>query len=239
MNCLITGASIGIGNRLALKMASMNYNLLLTYNSNLELCKKLQEDIINNYNVKCIIKKCDLRNDLDIKNVINSFKEKLGKIDVLVNNASISHDNLIDDKTRDEFMDVLNVNLVGTFMMSKYAKNYINKGGIIINMSSTDGIDTYSLYNIDYSVSKAGIIYLTKCLSLILNDIRVISIAPNWVDTESTREMSKDYLQSELARIGQKKLIKVSTVVDNIIHIIMDKNIDTGSVIRIEGEADE
>lgn len=239
MNCLITGGSLGIGREVALKLASKNYNLLLTYNTNFLLCKKLQDEIINKYYVKCIIEKCDLRSDEDILKVINSFKDNLGNIDVLVNNASISHDNLIDDKTRDEFLDVLNVNLVGTFMMCKYIKDYMNKDGIIINMSSTDGIDTYSLYNIDYSVSKAGIIHLTKCLSLILNDIRVISIAPNWVDTESTKEMNRDYLQSELKRIGQKELINVETVVNKIIHIIVNKNIKSGSVIRIEGNDNE
>ena len=239
MNCLITGGSIGIGHDLALKLASLGYNLLITYNTNFELCKKLQDEIINKYKVECIIEKCDLRSDNDIINVINSFKEKLGNIDVLVNNASISHDNLVEDKTRSEFMDVLNVNLIGTFMMCKYAKEIMNKNSIIINMSSTDGIDTYSLYNIDYSISKAGIIELTKCLSLIFNDIKVVSIAPNWVDTESTREMSVDYLVSEMKRIGQKELIKVETVVNKIIHIIVEKNIKSGSVIRIEGNNNE
>ena len=239
MNCLITGASTGIGREIALKLASMNYNLLLTYNTNFQLCKDLQNKIINKYNVKCIIEKCDLRDDKDILNIINIFKNNLGNIDVLINNASISHDNLIDDKERIEFLDVVNVNLIGTFMMCKYCKDYMNKDGIIINMSSTDGIDTYSLYNIDYSVSKAGIIHLTKCLSLILNDLKVISVAPNWVDTESTNEMNKNYLESELKRIGQKKLIKVSTVVDKIINIIVDKNIKSGSIIRIEDEDDE
>ena len=236
MNCVITGASVGIGHDLAIKLASMNYNLLLTYNSNYLLCKKLQDEIVSKYKVKCIIKKCDLRNEEDIIRVINDCHNNLGNIDILVNNASYSCDNLIDDKTKDEFMDVLNVNLVGTFLMCKYAKDYMNKDSLIINMSSTDGIDTYSLYNIDYSVSKAGIIQLTKCLSLILDNIRVVSIAPNWVDTESTREMSADYLESELKRIGQKELIKVSTVVNKIIHIIVDKNIKSGSIVRIDGE---
>ncbi len=239
MNCLITGASIGIGHDIALKLASMNYNLLLTYNTNFKLCKNLQNEIINKYHVKCLIVKCDLRRDKDILNVINKFQEYFGNIDVLINNASISHDNLIEDKERKEFLDVINVNLIGTFMMCKYSKDYINKEGIIINISSTDGIDTYSLYNIDYSVSKAGIIHLTKCLSLILSDIRVISVAPNWVDTVSTREMNKDYLDNELKRIGQKKLIKISTVVDKIVHIIVDKKIKSGSIIRIEGEENE
>ena len=239
MNSLITGASIGIGHDLAVNLADLGYNLLLTYNTNEKLCKELQDYILENYNVKCIITKCDLREENDIKNVYKVFKENLGNIDVLVNNASFSCDNLIEDKTSEEFKDVLNVNLVGTFLMCKYAYDYMTKDGIIINMSSTDGIDTYSLYNIDYAISKAGIIQLTKSLSLIYNHLRVIAVAPNWVDTESTREMSDDYLVSELKRIGQKELISVDKVVNEIIHIIVDKSILSGSLIRIDGDSNE
>lgn len=236
MNCLIVGASVGIGHDLALKLASKKYNLMLTYNTNYELCKKLQEKIIKQYRVKCIIKKCDLRIEDNIKETIEDCKSKLGRLDVLVNNASISHDNLIDDKTKDEFLDVIDVNLIGTFLMCKYGKNIMSKKGIIINMSSTDGIDTYSIYNIDYAISKAGIIQLTKSLSLILDNIKVIAIAPNWVDTESTRQIDEKYLQNELLRVGQKKLITISEVVNTIVHSIENLNMKSGSIIRIDGE---
>ena len=154
MNCLITGASLGIGHDLALKMASLNYDLLLTYNKNEEGCRKLQQEIISKYKVNCFIEKCNLISEQDIKKVIDRFQKKFGNIDVLVNNASVSKDNLIEDKTKKEFMEALEVNLVGTFLMSKYVSSFIKKGGVIINMSSTDGIDTYSIYNIDYAQNK-------------------------------------------------------------------------------------
>ena len=236
MNCIITGASVGIGRHLAEKMASLGYNLFLTYYSNQKLCEELQKELVNKYKIKCYVVKCDLKDELDIKNLFCKFNNILGKLDVLVNNASTSSDNLIKEKTKKEFMDVLDVNILGTFLMSKYALSVMSDNGVIINMASTDGIDTYSIYNIDYAVSKAGIIQLTKSLSLILNDIRVIAIAPNWVDTESTREMNQDYLKSELDRIGQKKLITKEKVVDKIIDTIMDQNIKSGSIIRIDGE---
>ena len=239
MNCLITGASIGIGRSLALKLASLGYNLLLTYNTNEIKCQELQSYIISEYNVKCIIQKCDLRNEEDIKNVFNKFREEFQGLDVLVNNASISHDNLIEDKSKEEFMDVLEVNLVGTFLMSKYFSNIMSSEGIIVNMASTDGIDTESLYNIDYSASKAGIISITKSFSLSYQKFRTVALAPNWVDTESTIEMNQDYLKEELKRIGQTKLISKDLVVEKIIHIIVDKNIESGSIIRIDGDKDE
>ena len=239
MNCLITGASIGIGHDVVLKLASLNYNIYFTYLSNFNKAKELQEEVINKYNVKCYIKKCDLSCEEDILNTIDDFKDKLGNLDVLINNASYSSDNLIIDKTKEEFMKVIDVNLVGTFLISKYSFDIMNEHGIIINMSSTDGIDTMSLYNVDYAASKAGIISLTKSFSLSFNNIRTVALAPNWVNTESTREMNQEYLKSELRRIGQDKLINIDTIVNKIIHIIVDKNIKSGSIIRIDGDSDE
>lgn len=169
MNCLITGASLGIGAKLAIRMASLNYNLFLTYYSNKNLIEKVREEIISKYNVKCYIKKCDLAREDDIKELIQEFKDKLGKLDILVNNAATYNDNLLDNKTKLEFMNVLEVNVVGTFLVTKYALDIMNKEAIIINMASTDGIDTYNIYNLDYAVSKAGIIQMTKSLALILD----------------------------------------------------------------------
>ena len=116
---------------------------------------------------------------------------------------------------------------------------FILNDSYVINMSSTDGIDTESIYNIDYSASKAGIISLTKSFALSYPHIKFISIAPNWVDTESTREMNQDYLKEELKRINQNKLITIDCVVNKIIHIIVDKNIKSGDLIRIDGDDDE
>ena len=239
MNCLITGAGIGIGRSLALKLASLGNNIYITYLTNEVKTKELQKEIINNYSIQCYIKKCDLRSEEEIKLVIEDFYNKLGNIDLLINNASVSHDDLIGNKTKEEFMDVLEVNLVGYFLMTKYAVNYMKNDSIVINMSSTDGIDTQSIYNIDYAASKAGIISLTKSFALTYSNIKFISIAPNWVDTESTREMNQEYLKEELKRINQKELITIDYVVNKIIHIIVDKNIKNGSLIRIDGDDNE
>lgn len=233
MNCLITGASLGIGRELAINLASLGHNLFLTYHNNQDLCKKLKKELETKYKIKCYIKKLDLKEENNIKNIISLCKEKLGNLDILVNNASISLDNLFQEKTKKEFSEVLEVNVIGTFLISQYATKIMNKDGIIINMASTDGIDTYSVYNIDYAVSKAGIIQLTKSMALILNNIKVIAIAPNWVDTESTLSMNQEYLQEELKRIKQEKLISKEKVVKIIVKAINDKTIRSGDVIRI------
>ena len=232
MNCLITGASMGIGKSLAYKFASLGYNLYLTYVSNYDLILKIKDDIQDKYQVKCFIKKCDLGIEDDILSLIRDYETKFNSLDILVNNAGIFMDNLIEDKTKDEFMEVLEVNVVGTFLLTKYSLRLMGENSIIINMASTDGIDTYNLYNIDYAVSKAGIIQLTKSLALILKQ-KVIAIAPNWVATESTLNVDKIFLESELKRIGQKELIPVTKVVDIIIDSINNKDIKSGEVIKI------
>ena len=128
-------------------------------------------------------------------------------------------------------MQVLEVNVVGTFLMTKYLIENIED--FVINMSSTDGIDTYSIYNLDYAISKSAIIQLTKSMSLIFSNIKTIAIAPNWVETESTLEIDKTYLENELKRIGQEKLISIDTVSNKIIDIIKNNNIKSGEVIKI------
>ena len=105
--------------------------------------------------------------------------------------------------------------------------------GIIINIASTDGINTYSKLNMDYSASKAGLINLTKSLTLELDNIKVYALCPNWVNTESIREMNQDYLKEELKRIGQKKLIEPKSVAKKIISII-ESNLKSGSIIVME-----
>ena len=231
MNAVITGASVGIGYNLALKLANLGYDLYLTYYNNQTNILKLKEKIENETKVKCYINKLDLKDEQNIIEVCHDILTKFSKINILVNNASISNDNLFLDKTKEEFMQVLEVNVVGTFLMTKYLIENIED--FVINMSSTDGIDTYSVYNLDYAISKSAIIQLTKSMALIFNNFKTITVAPNWVDTESTREIDKTYLESELKRIKQKKLISVDTVTNKIIEIINDSTIKSGEVIKI------
>ena len=104
--------------------------------------------------------------------------------------------------------------------------------GVIINISSTDGINTYSKLNIDYSASKAGLIYMTKSLSLILSS-RIYAICPNWVNTESIREMDQEYLNAELRRIGQKEFIDPKDIAKKVIKLI-ESNMKSGSIVVME-----
>ena len=229
---LITGAYRGIGRAIATYFASLGVNIILTYHNN--KTSELEKELKDKYHVSVESFSLDLSSEESINSLYKEIKNKYGKIDYLINNASISLDNSLFDKTKEEFIKVLEINIVGTFLMMQKFDSIVD--GFIFNMSSTDGIDTGSIYSIDYNASKAGILAITKTFSLESKNI-VISICPNWVDTESTRSMDKSYLESELKRIKQDKLINVNTI-PKVIDECIRNNILTGSIIRIEGDID-
>lgn len=219
MNVLIVGGSSDIGKELALFFLDKRYNVISTYNNNKFVLDGI--DII----------KCDVRDENSIEEVIKYGKDKFGRIDILINMSAIYMDNYYLDKSKKEFMDVLEVNLVGTFLCNKIYSKYIDDG-MIINISSTDGIDTYNEYNIDYAASKAGIINITKSISKCTNN-KLLCICPNWIDSDSTRDMDKSYLDSELKRIKQDRLISISELCNGIYEII-NMNNNSGDIYRID-----
>lgn len=231
---LITGAYRGIGKEIASFFANLGVNIIMTYHNKKDETLKLGNDLENKYHIDIDSYYLDLQDERSIKDLYKIIKDKYGKIDYLVNNASISLDSYVFDKTKNEFMNVLETNVVGTFLMMKYFDNIVD--GFIFNISSTDGIDTGSVYSIDYNASKAAINSMTKTFSLASNNT-IISICPNWVDTDSTREMDNNYLESELKRIKQNKLIGMSVIPKAICECIKNMT-PTGSIIRIEGDED-
>ena len=221
---LVTGGAKGLGASLIKEISRNNYNVIICYNNSKEDALKLKNEITN-----VNIVKCDISNESDIINLFNNYK-----IDILINNAALSLDSYYLDKTKEEFMNVLEVNLVGTFLMCKEAI----KRGVkeIINISSTDSIDTYSDFNIDYSSSKAGINIITKTIGKFNKEVRILGILPNWINTESIMEMDHEYLKNELKRIDQEELLDKDEVAKEIYKIYKDKNIESGSLIRIDYE---
>jgi len=218
---IVTGASKGIGYTLANLLYEKGATVIGVYNNT-----KIKD-------VKYDTFKCDISSEEEIKNLFKYVKDKYKKIDILINCAAISIDDDIYDKSKEDFMKVLEVNLVGTFLMCKYASLLMNKG-VIINVSSTDGIDTYNTISVDYCASKAGLINLTKNLANRLPNIKVCGIAPNWIDTDTVLSMDKNYLDSELKRVGQNKLLKKEDVSLKIIEIITNNNIKSGDIIRMD-----
>ena len=181
---LITGGAQGLGKSIAITFAKNKHDILITYLTNEDKAIELSQYIENEYKVKCILKQLDITCEEDVKELFDSHN-----IDIVINNAALSNDNYIEDKSFDEFMNVVKVNLGGTYLVCKYAKS----AKYIINISSTDGIDTYNPISLDYSASKAGIINLTKNLSMHYKDKKIYCVCPNWINTESVLNMNQDY----------------------------------------------
>ena len=228
---IVTGCAKGIGKEIALDLAHNGYDIIGTYNTSFNEIESLKKRI-DNIGVKFYRYKLDLLNEDNINEFCNIIKSKFNNIDLLVNNAGLSLDNELDLKTSKEFIDVLKVNLIGPFLLIQKLYKNMNDG-VIINISSTDGINTYTKLNIDYSASKAALINLTKSLALVLDNIKVYSICPNWVNTESIRNMNQDYLKGEMKRIGQKKLIDSSEVANEVIKLI-NSNKESGTIVVME-----
>lgn len=226
---VITGASSEIGKEIAISLAESNYNLILTYFKN--DISNFKEELINKYNVDVVLLKCDISKENDIKKLYELSKNK--NIKVLVNASAINMDSEVIDKTKEDFMKVLEVNLVGTFLVSKYISNIMEKG-IIINISSLDSTKTFNSYSIDYIASKAGVNTLVKTMSLYYKNIKFISLLLPFVKTKSVLEMNEELLKGEMSKYNQKELLDPKVVGEKVINIINDDKLSTGSIIEME-----
>lgn len=229
---VVTGSAKGIGKELIKCLAKEGYDVVITYNTSESEALKLKEYVIKEFNIDALIIKCDITNEEEIKNMRDVIHSKYDKIDLLINNAAYASDNYIVDKSKEEFMKVLEVNIVGTFLVTKYLYPYL-EDGIIINISSTDAVSTYSRISMDYCASKAGVNSLTKTFAQEFENIKVIGVMPSWTNTESIKEMNQDYLRSELKRIKQTKLYEPIEVAKNIIRIINDESVESGSIMEV------
>ncbi|MBQ2409056.1 MAG: SDR family oxidoreductase [Bacilli bacterium] len=148
-------------------------------------------------------------------------------------------DTLFEDKTVENFKKTLNVNLIGTFLMSKYIGEimYNNKKGNIINISSTNGIDTYYPMSLDYDASKAGVISLTKNLAVQYAPyVRVNTIAPGWVNTEMNKELDDEFINNENKKILLNRFGEPEEIAKVILFLASDDaSYINGTVIRVDG----
>ena len=227
MKVVITGGCSGLGLEFTKYMASLGYTVYALYNKSVDSALMLEQDFDNVRSIKC-----DIRNEEEVDKVLFN----IGDIDILINNAGIAKDNYYKDKSKKEFMSVLETNVVGTFLVTKHALDKINKKGIIINISSNNSLTAYTSLSMDYDASKSGINMLTKDFALVIEeenkDIKIISIAPGWIDTDEVKKMNPVYLREEISRTGKKELIKKELLVKFIIDNI--NNYKNGEVIEIK-----
>lgn len=237
---LVTGSGRGIGAAIAEEFASIGCNLILNYFTSEKETLVLKEKLEKQYSIKAICIKADISKEDEVKYMVDTAIQTFDHIDILVNNAGIAIDTLYEDKTVENFRKTLDVNLIGTFLVSKYVGNimYEKQKGTIINIASTNGIDEYFPMCLDYDASKAGVISLTHNLALQYAPyVRVNAVAPGWVATENEiKELDQDYIASEqdkiyLRRFGEpKEIAKVVTFLAS-----EDASFVNNAIIRVDG----
>ena len=211
---LVTGANSDVGKSICEKLLEQNYEVIA--------CCHLSASNLNDLNVT--IKYCDLRDEEQIKNLVKNYN-----LSVLVNAAAYSCDDLIENKTSEEFLNCFKINTFAHFLLIKYA----NIKDYIINISSSDSIDTYNEYNYDYAASKAALNNLTKSLSLVTK-AKIVALAPNWINTKNIEKIDQEYLKEDMLKHHQEKLVTLDDI-KNYIGKILNDEYQTGSIIRIDG----
>ena len=235
---LITGATRGIGKQIAITLAKQGYNIALNYrkeNEELENTKKEIEKI----GVQILAVKGDVANFEDCENFVKQVIERFGQIDVLVNNAGITKDMLLMRMKKEDFEQVIDTNLVGTFNVTKNVVPYMMKArsGRIINISSIVGISG-NAGQTNYSASKAGIIGFTKSLAkeIASRNILVNAVAPGFIETNMT-DVLKDDVKQEIAKNIPLKRMGTTQDVANVVKFLAsdDSSYITGQVINVDG----
>lgn len=236
---LVTGSGKGIGAAIVRKMASIGYNVVINYLTSEKEAYALKEEIEKEYAVQVLCIKADISVEAEVKEMVLQIQKKFNKIDVLVNNAAIAPGNYFYEKTAEEFQKVLHTNLVGSFLTCKYVGEVMlkQKSGVVINISSTNGIDTEEVYSMDYDASKAGVISLTKNFAKALAPfVRVNAIAPGWTKTDSVMEMNPSYLKEEEQKILLERFANPSEIANVVAFLASnDASYINGTVIRVDG----
>lgn len=236
---LITGASRGIGYQTAYEVAKEGANVIINYNNSIKQAKKLEQQLKKEFGTKTLLVKADIKNEQEIIEMVNNSIKHFQKIDVLINNAAICKDTTFEEKTKENFMEILETNLVGTFLVSKHVSQHMlkEKTGKIINIASTNATYSYYPESLDYDASKAGIISLTHNLALHLSPyITVNAVSPGWTKTDMNKELSKEQIKKEEEKILLNRFAQPQEIAKVITFLSSDDaNYINSQIINVDG----
>lgn len=236
---LVTGSSIGLGRAIIEKFASNNYNVIINYNNSKQEAEELKSYIENTYHTKAITIKCDITKESEIEEMKQIIIKEFGVLDCLVNNAGIAIDTDFNLKTKENFIKILDTNLVSLFLVSRTFGNLMleNKKGKIINIASTNGIDSYYEYSLDYDTSKAGVINLTHNLANHYSPyINVNCVCPGWIDTPMNKDLDESFKQKEIDNILLRRFASPKEIASLVYFLSTDEaSYINDSIIKIDG----
>lgn len=235
---VVTGAGRGIGRGIALALAREGALVIVNYNGSRERAEKVVEEIKKNGG-KAAALQCNVSDFEQAKEFFAGVVKEYGKIDILVNNAGITRDNLIMKMSEEEFQDVIQTNLAGTFHGVKFVTRPMMKqrSGRIINIASVSGV-IGNMGQANYSSSKAGVIGLTKAAAkeLASRNITVNAIAPGFIATEMTDKLSDSVKKEACKTIPMGEFGKVEDVAEAVVFLASDRaRYITGQVLCVDG----
>lgn len=235
---LITGGARGIGKAMSKAFAKEGYNVLVNFNKSENEAKELYT-ILNEKNFSVKLFKANISNREDVEDMVDYCIKEFGGLDVLVNNAGVSQDKLFTDITDEDWDNMMNINLKGSFYCSQVALKYMisEKKGNIINISSIWGISGASC-EVHYSITKAGIIGMTKALAKEVgpSNIRVNSIAPGVINTDMLSGYNEEDIDALVEETSLMRLGTPEDIANCAIFLASDKsNFITGQVISPNG----
>lgn len=232
---LVTGGTSGIGKEIVKELLDKGCTVVTCYHSNDEAANEMKKEF-NNENL--LIIKCDVSNENEVIKMFNTIKEKYNHIDYLVNNAGTFIDNFIKDFNIDDFRKVLDVNLIGKVMCTKYAYPIMNNGGSIVNISSHLGVVPCA-ESPAYCAAAAGIINFTKATALEFADkkIRANSICPAFTPTPlSLKGWNQDEIEKKLKDTPLGRFATPEDTAKLCLFLLSDEsNFITGENIWING----
>lgn len=234
---IVTGSSRGIGAATVKEFAKKGYNVVINYVNNQQQAEKLKYEIEHSFNVIALTIKADISNEKEVEKLLELTIDEFGHIDCLVNNAGIAIDTSLEDKTIANFHKILDTNLLGPFLTCKHIGNYMFKQGhgSIVNISSTNGIDSFYPYSMDYDASKAGLISLNHNFALTFAPkVNVNCIAPGWVNTQMNKELDDDYKQKECEHILLGRFAEPEEIAKFIVTVSETAYLND-SIIKIDG----
>ena len=237
---LVTGGAQGIGKAIVLELAKNHYDVVINYLTSSKPAALLEEEIKKNYDVRVMTVQADVSKEEEVDAMISLVEKEWGGVDILVNNAAVDLSNLFHLKTADEFRKTLDVNVVGAFNCSKRVYRHMlnQEYGRIINISSTNGINTYYPMCIDYDASKAALISLTHNLAFEYGPyINVNAIAPGFIGTDNELDgYDEEFLKEEQEKIMVNRYGKPEEVAYLVKFLISDEaNFINNTIIRIDG----
>jgi 3-oxoacyl-[acyl-carrier protein] reductase len=235
---IITGASRGIGKGIAELFAQQGANIAFTYSSSKESADILEQELTTN-GVKAKGYQSNAANFDEAQKVVEDVIAEFGTVDVLINNAGITKDNLLMRISEEDFDKVIEVNLKSVFNMTKAVQRIMlkNRKGSIINMSSVVGLKGNAGQS-NYAASKAGIIGFTKSIALELGsrNIRCNAIAPGFIETEMTAKLNEDVVQGWRDSIPLKRGGSTVDVANCCLFLASDMSAYiTGQTINVDG----